>query len=695
MRAAVTHALAGTFAVALAATALTYPLKNDGAIGAPGADVNAESAWEITEGSRSVIVAVLDTGVDVTHPELAASIWTNPGEIPGNGLDDDNDGHVDDVHGWDFADDDADVSDAVNPHGTLVAGLITGTKTGLAPGVTLMPLKIFSDSFSDPNFEQVASDAILFALAHGAQIIQISWELSGPPGPVLSAAFGAAYTQGALVVVAAGNDGINLTIDPVYPAAVPLLNVIGVSGTDRYDRPVDLPGLFVTNFGVTWCELAAPTEKNPTTYPGGGSLLFTGTSAAAPLVSAAAALAWSANPQLTAIEVRDAIVLGAVRIPALDGKTLGAGRLDAGNTVRLAAGAALQVPRAVVGPVTEAAPGVSILFDGTQSFGGVIGGVQVLSYEWDFGDGARSASPSGLAEHAFFTGGDWPVTLRVTDLYGLDHVAHQTVRVPFRGASVAKAIESVHPYPGGTQQVVPITLPGAAWIRLHFSHIATPPGDAFLVFDGARTGLKSFQGTFDDVTTDPIRGESAFVYLRGFNGGTYGFTLDRVDYEMKEQAEHPPIARVGGPASVLVGEAVALSAAASTDEDGDALTYAWRIVQAPAGSIATPVTPDAMVTAFSPDLPGDYALVVAVSDGTSTSEALTWVVTRKRDNPGVNCDVTSPDRGAGAPRRDITLLLLPLAAALGNRVRRRRSLRNHRHVRRREEVDVGDREVLL
>ena len=667
------RAIAASVVFLLAAPALTYPLKNDGVIGAPGADVNAESAWAITQGDRSVIVAVLDTGVDVTHPELVDSIWTNQGEIPGNGLDDDNDGHIDDVHGWDFADDDADVSDAVNPHGTLVAGLITGTKTGLAPGVTVMPLKIFSDSFSDPNFEQVASDAILFALAHGAKVLQISWELSGPPGPILSAAFTAADAQGALVVVAAGNNGVNLTIDPTYPAAVPLLNVIGIAGTDRYDRPVDLPGLFVTNFGVTWVELAAPTEKSPTTYPGGGSLLFTGTSAAAPLVSAAAALAWSANPSLTAIDVRDAIVLGAVRIPELDGKTLGSGRLDAGNTVRLAAGAALQVPRAVVGPVTEAAPGVSILFDGTQSFGGVIGGEQILTYAWDFGDGAHSST--AFTEHAFTTGGDWPVTLRVTDIYGLDHVAHQTVRVPFRGASIAEAIESVHPYPAGTQQVVPITVPGAAWIRLHFTHIETPPGDSFLLFDGARTGLKSFQGTFDDVTSDPIPGESAFVYLRGFNGGTYGFTLDRVEYEMKDHAGHPPVARADGPFSVLAGETATLSAAASSDDDGDALTYAWRVVQAPAGSVAMPATPGEKETAFTPDLPGSYALVVTVDDGANpkqSSEALTWVVTRKRDDPGVNCDVSPLLASGESGASGAAALLLPIAAAISIALARRR-----------------------
>src|SRR3954466_488951 len=120
---------------------------------ATGGSLRAPLAWQQSRGG-GVVVAVLDTGVQIDRAELRGHIWTNPGEVPGNGIDDDGDGVVDDVHGWDFADGDADTFDAFPvTRGTLVSGLVAGSVTGLAPGATIMPLKVFSDSGSDPDFE--------------------------------------------------------------------------------------------------------------------------------------------------------------------------------------------------------------------------------------------------------------------------------------------------------------------------------------------------------------------------------------------------------------------------------------------------------------------------------------------------------------------------------------------------------------
>ncbi len=204
--------------------ALSWHLENPGVgVGVPDADVDAESAWEVTAGDAGVIVAVIDTGVDIAHPLLAASIAVNAGEVPGNGLDDDGNGFIDDVRGWDFADADADVSDAAIPHGTMVSGLVLS----LAPGVRVLPVKVFSDSGADPSFETVAADGIRYALDRGARVLQIAWELTGPPGANLAAAFDEAAAAGAVVVVAAGNDGIDLDVTPRYPAS--LQSVIAVA----------------------------------------------------------------------------------------------------------------------------------------------------------------------------------------------------------------------------------------------------------------------------------------------------------------------------------------------------------------------------------------------------------------------------------------------------------------------------------
>ena len=173
-----------------------------------------------------------------------------------------------------------------------------------------------------------------------------------------------------------------------------------------------------------------------------------------------------------------------------------------------------------------------------------------------------------------------------------------------------------------------ITVPGAAWIRLHFSTLSSGTG-AVILFDGARTGLVSYEGGFSDLTTEPIHGDSAFVYPLG----PAAFTLDRIDAEMPGASNHEPVARTDGPASALVGDAVVLSA------DGDPLTFSWRVLSAPEGSNAAidPISPSEI--RVTPDTDGAFAVVLTASDATSSNSTLTWIVTRKPDDPGCNCDL--------------------------------------------------------
>jgi subtilisin family serine protease len=223
-----------------------------GYVGTPGIDIDALDAWQITDGRPEVIVAVVDTGVAYTHPEIAAAIWTNPGEIADNGIDDDHNGKVDDIHGWDFADNDNAPMD-VTGHGTHVAGIIAAQLNngmgiaGVAANVSIMPLR-FMDAF-DRGTVADAITAIDYAVDHGAQIINCSWGGSG----YSSALKQTMAAADALFVCAAGNESANNDTTAFYPANYDLGNSISVAASDQLDQMA-----WFSNFGIQTVDLAAP-----------------------------------------------------------------------------------------------------------------------------------------------------------------------------------------------------------------------------------------------------------------------------------------------------------------------------------------------------------------------------------------------------------------------------------------------------
>ena len=285
------------------------------------------SAWERTTGGE-VIVAVLDSGADLQHPDLAPNLWTNPGEIPGNSVDDDADGYVDDVHGADVVNDDGDPSDD-NGHGTHVAGVIGARgdngvgSSGIARRVRLMPVKVL-DARAAGDAEDVAA-GLRYAVAHGARIVNVS--LAGPrPSRPLRDAVEAARRAGVLIVAAAGNDGRSLDDEPSYPVSLPAANVLGVAAIEQ-----DGALVAASNRGAA-AELTAPGAAILSTARGGWYELRTGTSVAAPVVTGAAALVASAAPFTDYRGLIAALTAGA-RPTALPGGMI---RLDAGAAVRLA-----------------------------------------------------------------------------------------------------------------------------------------------------------------------------------------------------------------------------------------------------------------------------------------------------------------------------------------------------------------------
>lgn len=296
--------------------------------------INAPQAWDRTTGSRSIIVAVIDTGVDYNHPDLAANIWRNTREIAGNGIDDDGNGFRDDIRGWDFANNDNNPMDDQG-HGTHVAGTIgavgnnrTGV-AGVAWNVQIMPLK-FMRPTADGRATGTTLDAIRsinYAVSNGARILNNSWG-GGGYDTALNNAIANARSRGVIFVAAAGNDRNNNDTNPSYPANYNQDNIISVAATDSADRLASF-----SNYGRSTVDIAAPGVGILSTARGGGYVSMSGTSMATPHVAGAAALVWSQNPTWSYTQVINALYSSADTISGLTSSVAGGRRLNVGRAV--------------------------------------------------------------------------------------------------------------------------------------------------------------------------------------------------------------------------------------------------------------------------------------------------------------------------------------------------------------------------
>ena len=289
--------------------------------------INAADAWEMTTGASSLAIAIVDSGLDFNHPDLSGKVWTNPGEIPANGVDDDNNGYVDDVHGWDFISGDNDPADS-DGHGTQVAGIAAAaTNNGLGMagvcwGCKIMPVRVMQAGVA--NYSDIAQ-GVLYAAQKGAKVINLS--LGGySSSDTLQAAVNVATNEyGALVIAGTGNDNLDT---PFYPAA--LDGVLAVAGTDETDAKAAL-----SNYGE-WVDLAAPAVAITTTFQGGDWGPVDGTSFAAPIVSGLAGLVRSLHPEWSATLAGQQLIHTTDDIdslnPAYAGQ-LGSGRINAQKAI--------------------------------------------------------------------------------------------------------------------------------------------------------------------------------------------------------------------------------------------------------------------------------------------------------------------------------------------------------------------------
>ena len=335
-----------------------WGLDNQGQTGGtPDADIDAFEAWTTTRGSREVIVAVLDTGVDYRHEDLAANMWTNEGEIPGNGVDDDLNGYVDDTRGWDFFNGDNDPFDD-GGHGTHVAGIIGAVGNngigvvGVNHRVRIMPLKI--QSGRQVGSINAAIEAIDYAIAMGARVMSNSWAASsawGEPGwdqpgfaPQLQAAIQRANAAGVLFVATAGNSNENKDERPIFPASYDNANIVSVAATDAKDAKaswssygptsVDLaaPGVGILSTTPSSCRILGPPPGGGT-CDGSGYLSASGTSMATPHVAGVAALVIARYPGISVAALKHRLLSSVDDLPGFEGLTVTEGRLNAASAL--------------------------------------------------------------------------------------------------------------------------------------------------------------------------------------------------------------------------------------------------------------------------------------------------------------------------------------------------------------------------
>lgn len=285
-------------------------------------------AWRTTVGGE-VTVAVLDSGIDFANGELNQNLWTNGGELPGNGADDDHNGYVDDAHGADIVNHDGDPADGFG-HGTAVASLIGARgddgvgMSGVGWRVRLMPVKVLHDAGWGTTATLI--EGLRYALAHGARVVNMS--VNGPDRSLaLEQAIRDAEAKGALVVTSAGNDGRDRDQVASYPASIDSPAIITVASSDRSG------GLgYASAYGRSSVDIAAPGADVLTADLGGGYSARSGTSFAAAYVSGTAALLASARPGASGAQLREALVASARRAGSVAGVVAG-GQLDAAGAL--------------------------------------------------------------------------------------------------------------------------------------------------------------------------------------------------------------------------------------------------------------------------------------------------------------------------------------------------------------------------
>ncbi len=300
-----------------------------GQAGVEGADVNALKAWDITKGDKRIKIAVIDTGVDYNHPDLKSNIFVNTKELQGKpGVDDDGNGYVDDTHGYDFANKDADPMDG-HGHGTHCSGTIGGVhnnKVGVAgvmSDVSIIPIKFLTDDGSGTLEDAIL--AIDYATTMNVDLMSNSWG-GGGFSQALFDAIKRASDKGIVFTAAAGNESSNNDSSPSFPASYNLPNIVSVAALTAQNNLA-----YFSCYGRNSVHIAAPGHNILSTVSGGKYEIMSGTSMATPHVSGVIGLLLAKEGRMAHDLMRERVMMTSIPVSALRGKTVTAGRIDAYN----------------------------------------------------------------------------------------------------------------------------------------------------------------------------------------------------------------------------------------------------------------------------------------------------------------------------------------------------------------------------
>lgn len=377
----------------------------------------AREAWDISKGDSNITVAIVDDGVSMFHPDLFNNIWRNPKEIAGNGIDDDNNGYIDDIYGYDVGDND---NDPVHPntnftHGTHVggiAGAVTDNNLGVASmgfNISIIPVKCTFNGQSSPTSIPMGFEGVNYAANAGADIINCSW--SSPQfSQTAQNVINYAVSKGCIVVAAASNDGVEQIR---YPAAYN--GVIAVASTDDSDTKSGF-----SNYG-TWVDVSAPGSAiRSTIAQSNGYTGFSGTSMATPMVAGLLGLMKSHNPNLTNAQLEQCLLDSADDIywknPSYTGK-LGSGRINAFRSLKCVDSLLSARPQASIQSTSSiGCPGVEVRFHGSSTKG------EANNYTWSFPGGIPATSTSKTPIVSYINVGKYDVKLVVSNSYGADSI---------------------------------------------------------------------------------------------------------------------------------------------------------------------------------------------------------------------------------------------------------------------------------
>lgn len=490
--------------------------------------IHAPGAWATVTGSPEVTIAVIDSGIDAAHPDLAGQLWVNPGEIAGNGLDDDNNGHIDDIHGWNIYGDNADLSDTTG-HGTQVAGVIAAAANNGAGGVgvcwgcRLMIVKVTQPG-GVANYSDIAA-GIAYAASKGAEVINLS--LGGSSDSATLRAAVAAAAQTAVVVGGAGNDD---AAAPFYPAAYD--EALAVAGADASDVKTS-----TSNYGP-WVDVTAPGEVITTTLSGGGYGAASGTSVAAPFASGLAGLLRSQHPDWSAALTRAQITHTAVNVdaanPGLAGQ-LGSGRVDALEALQRSAVPELSAKAVTIDglPGTVLKRGTSIVL--SISLDNTWGVAQSLSGSLSTLDPYVTITGPAVALGALGSGatGSMTFTLNVSPVAPYGHTVPLTLALTAAEGYAANVAVSLQ-IEAGELIVSGIVSTSTTWTRSYLYHITgnvgVNPGVTLTIEAGTTVLLDPNQNLYIGGTliadgdpgnpirfslhhADPITGNGFGIYL--------------------------------------------------------------------------------------------------------------------------------------------------------------------------------------